>query len=196
MVFEANLIFYYFMAMAVAVVLLEVTRGSIRPTAVAWLAGLTAVSCSPFRPALRRNDVGHAPSNTTLVPILIGGVVPILIGGVALLTVLIHLNRGGRRRDVWPWAAIAVLDLIVLLLQNAFNAEHGLWLWQIVLVVPGLVRVVDRCASLVRSPDQVGMMSNIPIPSTAPQVGTPEEHCHVVRRRRPLGRAARCGPGL
>jgi hypothetical protein len=151
LVFEANLIFYYFMAMAVAVVLLEVTRGSIRPTAVAWLAGLTAVSCRLSVPLLGATTWGTRLQHD-FVPILIGGVVPIVIGGAALLTFLIQVNRGGHRRDVWPWAAVAVLDLIVLLPDNAFNAQHGLWLWQIVLVVPGLILVARPLRDTVRSP--------------------------------------------
>jgi hypothetical protein len=151
LVFEANLIFYYFMAMAVAVVLLEVTRGSIRPTAVAWLAGLTAVSCRLSVPLFGATTWGTHLQHD-VVPILIGGVLPILSGGAALLAVLIHLRRPGDRRDAWPWAAVAVLDLIVLLPDNAFNAQHGLWLWQIALVVPGLVLVAQPLRDSVRSP--------------------------------------------
>ncbi len=93
LVFEANLFTYYFMALAVTLVLLEVTRGSIRRALVAWLAALTLVVCRisimPF---------GAVPWGNYLQNDLI----PLFIGGAALLAVLIQL--AARRRSSAPVA--------------------------------------------------------------------------------------------
>ena len=131
LVFEANLFAYYFMALSVTVVLLEVTRGSIRRTAVAWIAALTLVtshiSVLPFGPT---RWGGYVQKD----------VIPLLLGGAALLAILRLVIRDGDRRNLWPWVAVAAVDLFTLLPGgNAFSAGNVIWFWQVVLVVPGLL---------------------------------------------------------
>jgi len=130
LVFEANLFAYYFMALAVTLVVLEVTQGSIRRTVVAWLAALTLVSTRMtgllFGPEPWERYLQHK-------------LIPILIGGAALLAILIQLAQGSDRRNMWPWAAVVAVDLILLPGGNALSAGTVIWFWQVVLVVPGLL---------------------------------------------------------
>ena len=135
LVFEANLFAYYFMALSVTMVLLEVTRGSVRRTAVAWLAALTLVtshiSVLPFGPT---RWGGYVQKD----------LIPLLIGGAALLAILALVVHDGDRRHLWPWVAVVAVDLFTLLPGgNAFSAGNVIWFWQVVLVVPGLLLVAQ-----------------------------------------------------
>ena len=47
LVFEDNIFSYYYMALAVTLVILDVVRGRIRQTLVAWVAMITLVSTEP-----------------------------------------------------------------------------------------------------------------------------------------------------
>jgi hypothetical protein len=148
LVFEANLFAYYFMALAVTVVLLEVTRGSIRRTSVAWLAALTLVishiSVMPFGPT---KWGGYVQKD----------LVPVLIGGAVLLAILERVVRGGDRRSLWPWVVVAAVDLFTLLPGgNAFSAGNVIWFWQIALVVPGILLAAQPLAGNIRANGTAG----------------------------------------
>ena len=131
LVFEANLFSYYYMALTVCLVLLDVTRGSIRRTVVAWLVSMALVVC-------RGSDLPFGV--TRWGAYLENDLIPLVIGGLAILAILLQLMRGDDRRNVWPWVAVAAVDVFTLLPGgNAFSAGHVIWFWQIVLVVPGLL---------------------------------------------------------
>ncbi len=130
--FEANMLTYYFMALTVSLVLLDVTRGSIRRSMVAWLAVLVVVMCSlsgfPF------GTVGWG------VP-LQDRVLPLAIGAGAVLAIVAGLRQGRGWKDLSPWVCVT---LVVLCTQapdaNSFiGGGRVLWLWQLVLTVPALV---------------------------------------------------------
>jgi hypothetical protein len=130
LVFEANLITYYFVALTVSLVLLEATRGSIRRSVVAWLAVQTLVvgrlSGFPF---------GTTPWGA----ILQNDLLPFLLGGLAILGILMQLLHAGDRRNLLPWVAVTVVFLFTRLPDNAFSAGHVIWFWQIVLVGSGIL---------------------------------------------------------
>ena len=84
LVFEVNLIAYYFLALTVSLVVLEATRGLVRRTTVAWLAILTLVIC-------RTSELPFG--FTRWAAYLQNDIVPILIGGAAILAVLRQLLR-------------------------------------------------------------------------------------------------------
>jgi hypothetical protein len=131
LVFEENLITYYFMALMVSLVLLEATRGSVRRTVVAWIAAVTVVVCR----------ISDAPFGTNRWGVYVqNDLIPLFIGGLALLAVFIHLARGHDRRKAWPWLALAGVDLFTLMPGgNAYSAGQVIWFWQMVLVIPGLL---------------------------------------------------------
>jgi hypothetical protein len=142
LVFEPNLITYYFMALAVSLVLLEVTRGSIRRTVVAWLASLTVVTCRMSLMPFGTNRWGVYFQND---------LIPLLFGGVAILAILRCLLRGGDRRNVLPWVAVAAVDLFTLSpFDNPFSSGQVVWFWQIALVVPGLFLAVQPLRGSIR----------------------------------------------
>ncbi len=131
LVFEANLFAYYYMALTVCLVLLDVTRGSIRRTMVAWLACMTVVVC-------RGSDLPFGV--TKWGAYMENRLIPLVIGGVAIMAILWQIRHGDDRRNVWPLVAVAAVDFFTLLPGgNAFSAAHVIWFWQIVLVVPGIL---------------------------------------------------------
>jgi hypothetical protein len=142
LVFEVNLIAYYFMALTVTLVLLEATRGSIRRTVVAWLVALTLVICRiswmPF-------------GRTRLGPYFQHDLVPLVVGSAVVLAIVVQLLRRGDRRNLWPWAAVAAVDLFFVLPGGGqFSAGQVIWFWQIVLVVPGLLLAAQPLRSSIK----------------------------------------------
>jgi hypothetical protein len=142
LVFEVGLNGYYFMALTVTLVLLEATRGSIRRTLVAWLGALTVVICRiswlPF-------------GRTRLGPYFQTGIVPLVIGSAVVLALVVQLLRGGDRRNLWPWAAVAAVDLFFVLPGGKqFHAGQFIWIWQIVLVVPGVLLAAEPLRDTIR----------------------------------------------
>jgi hypothetical protein len=160
LVFEVNLISYYFMALAVSLVVLEATRGTIRRTTVAWLAILTLVICRisflPFSFVRWGASLQH-------------DVIPLLIGGVALLAVIRQLQRGAERGILLTWLAVAVVDLITLIPGgNRFSAGQVLWFWQIVLVVPGMLLALQPLRQRMRLATEQGHHGEPRAPSLEP----------------------------
>ena len=142
LVFEANLFSYYFMALAVSLALLEVTRGSIRRSVVAWLVVLTLVTCRLSQFPFGLTKWGAYMQNDAI---------PLVIGASAMLAILLYLVRGGDRRNLWPWVAVAAVDLFTLVPGgNAFSAGHVIWFWQVVLVVPGILLAAEPLTNSLR----------------------------------------------
>jgi hypothetical protein len=123
------------MALAVSLVVLDVTRGILRGTVLAWLTAMTLVICAlsllPFAAVpwglYWQNDL-----------------VPLLLGALALLVVLIQFLRGRGLRTLWPWIAVAAIDLLILSYVNNPLIQHRFtWFWQVILVVPGIFLAFD-----------------------------------------------------
>jgi hypothetical protein len=157
LVFEANLFTYYFMALTVTLVLLEATRGSIRRTVVAWLLALTVVICR----------ISVLPFGTTRWGMYLQkGPIPLFIGGAVVLAIVFQLWRGGDRRNLWPWIAVAAVDFFTLLPGgNLFSAGQVIWFWQIVLVVPGLLLAAQPLRRTIRLADTTRSESVGRVPS-------------------------------
>jgi len=145
LVFEANLFTYYFMALTVTVVLLEATRGSIRRTVVAWLVALTIVICR----------ISVMPFGTTRWGMYLqNDLIPLVLGAAVVLAIVAQFLRGGDRRNLWPWVAVAAVDLFTLLPGgNQFSAGQVIWFWQIVLVVPGILLAAQPLRSSIQLSD-------------------------------------------
>ena len=144
LVFEANLFPYYFMALAVSLVLLEVTRGSIRRSVAAWLIALTLWTCRISVLAFGVNRWGRYLQND---------VIPLFVGAAVLLVILTCVLRGGGRRTLWPWVAVAAVDLLTLLpSHNEFTTGRALWFWQVVFVIPGLLLAAEPLYARIREP--------------------------------------------
>ncbi len=137
LVFEVNLYGYYFMALAVSLVLLDVARGYVRSSTVAWLAAVALVFClgrAAFNPVLwgtlGAGDLG------TYVPNL----VPLFIVAPALLAILLRVLRGGRSPNALAWLAVAGCALLTWPSQiDPLSHTLATWFWQVAIVVPGIM---------------------------------------------------------
>ena len=130
LVFEQLVVGYYFMALAVSLVLLDVIRGHLRRSTVAWLAAVAVVFC--FFGGQAFNGIAWGGDLRRLIPLLI--VVP------ALLVTLRNVLRGGSSRHLVPWLAVAACALLMWM-GHVDTTDHRLvvWLWQVLLVVPGVM---------------------------------------------------------
>jgi hypothetical protein len=134
LVFEENLFGYYFMALAVAVVVSDAVRGRLRVAVVWWLA-LTTIAFPPIPWGLYSNWTGFGNRFHADLP-----TVEITIALVAALWCL------WRRRLEW------YLPLgIVLAVLAGYPTMWGLkasasvlpgWAWQLILVPPGLALAI------------------------------------------------------
>ena len=146
LVFEQLVVAYYFMALAVSLVLLDVVRGHLRRSTVAWLAAVAVVFC--FFGGQAFNGVEWGGYLRRLVPLLI--VVP------ALVVTLLHVFRGGSSRHLVPWLAVAACALLMWM-GHVDTTDHRLvvWLWQVLLVVPGVVLAAGPLYDELRHEDRV-----------------------------------------
>jgi hypothetical protein len=134
LVFEQNLFSYYFMALTVSLVLLDVVRGHIRSSLVAWLAAVTLVFCIFGGPAFGFIGWGGYLNN----------IVAFLIVAPALLMILLRVLRGGGTHNLLPWMAVGACA-ILMWPSHIDPLSHRLvtWLWQVILVIPGLLLAAE-----------------------------------------------------
>ena len=103
LVFEQNLFAYYFMALAVSLVLLDVVRGRLRTTLLAWLVAVALVYC--FRPGNAfEQSVRWGGDVQDLVPFVV--LVPVL------LVMLRRVLRGDLDRTILPWLGVAACAIV------------------------------------------------------------------------------------
>jgi len=135
LVFEQNLIGYYFMALAVSLVLIEVVRGRIRSSVVAWLAGMTVVICK----------IGLVPFAGATWGSFLQSDLPLIIAVLVLVVLVTRVLRVGADRGMWPWLAVAACALLVLWSNKItwLDQYHLTWFWQLVVVVPGVVLAAE-----------------------------------------------------
>ncbi len=133
LVFEVNLWPYYFMALAVSMVVLEAVRGRVRSSVVAWLITVTLA----FDPL-----PGIFQSNAKISDIYLRlDLSEVIVGAFALYVVVSFL----RQRHRWFWliwtvaaaAAFVHVPVIDVLARYVWRT----WLWQVLLVPSGLALV-------------------------------------------------------
>jgi hypothetical protein len=130
LVFEQNLLGYYLMALAVLLVLLDVVRGHLRSSVVAWQVAVALVFC--VRQGLSFEFVRGGGS--------IEKYGPVVVLGAAFAVVLVGLLRGTSHRNLWPWLGVAGCVLLTWPgHDDPFHHPLVSWPWQIALVFPGIV---------------------------------------------------------
>ena len=130
LVFEENLFPYYLMALAVSLVLLDVVRGYVRSSTIAWLTAVTLVFCF-FR-------------NVSFESLGLGGyvnaLVPLLFLAPALALLVFRTPRGSGTRNLLPWLGVS---MCALLTWPGHEPPYGLrsvvWFWQMALIVSGIM---------------------------------------------------------
>ena len=117
LVFEQALFGYYFMAVVVTLVLLDVVAGHIRDVFVCWLAMVTVVYLvgpTTSQEVLRRSTWGH-DVELALTPVVVL---------IAVLVILIRIGRGGPRRDHLVWIGLLVGVLLAWPSTNDPFSSH------------------------------------------------------------------------
>jgi hypothetical protein len=142
LVFEENLFGYYFMALAVSLVVLEAVSGRIRGQLVAWIV-LIPLAFNPVPWGFVSNSVAWGLQDREYLPAICIGVALVLVARDALRgrvrgylvawTVLVTVTCGR-----WPWSA------------PPFHTQP-IWFWQIVLVSTGVALAVRPLLSVARS---------------------------------------------
>ena len=121
------------MALAVSLVLLDVVRGYVRSSTVAWLVAVVLVFCFLRSPSFA--SIGLGGYVRSLDPLLF------LAPAVALM--LLRAPRGAGSWNLLPWLGVA---LCALLTWPGHAPPYGLqsvaWFWQVVLVVSGMMLAV------------------------------------------------------
>ena len=144
LVFEQALFGYYFMALAVMLLLLDVVVGHIRESFVCWVAMVTLVFLvgpTASQDVLRRWTWGH-DVGLALTPVVLL---------LAILVIAVRARRGGPRRDHLVWTGLLVGALLVWPSTNdPFSRYLPLAFWQVVLVSVGLVLAAKPVLDLVR----------------------------------------------
>lgn len=126
LVFEENLFGYYFMAISVALILLEVARGRFRGPVLAWLA-LVTVAFNPVHEGFFSNLTGHTLNLYYGLPIVV------FVAFIAWMA--IDAAGGYFRPYKFIWILIVSLTCesrLWGLHQVVFSVPN--WLWQLVLV--------------------------------------------------------------
>jgi hypothetical protein len=143
LVFEQQIFEYYFMALSVTLVLLDVVSGHIRGSLVAWILTVTSVFLGEIDTAGRD---GHFRPALVLIA----------VAAMALLTL-----RGAPVRSQGPWITLLVATLV------AWTGPHLLvqptvWAWQILLVGWGVALAAGPLIAELRRHDT-------PSPTTLPR---------------------------
>lgn len=138
LIFEENLFGYYFMAVAVSLIVLDVITGRFRGSTLVWIA-IDALAFIPF--TLGYRELG------------IGGQILFVLATLALSSLLAYVAT---RRFKWyktAWCAFAA----VVCEYRIWGIGHHVhtiptWWWQVVLVPTALSLAVSALASLIRNP--------------------------------------------
>ena len=140
LVFEDNLYSYYFLALAVILIVVDVVHGHIRQTVVAWLIMVSLVYSEPVIFVWRHSwdqDARHW--------------LPVVVMAVVLLLIIRDVLRHAVGWNVFMWAATVVTTLVVWPQSNdPFNRHPSEWVWQVVLVSIGVVLAVGPLWAIIR----------------------------------------------
>jgi hypothetical protein len=143
LVFEQNIFGYYFMALAVALVLGDVVGGRIRGQLVAWLVMLP-LAFSPVPWGFYSNSVSWGLQERELLPFICMGVV--------LLLLISDMIRGRIRWYLAAWFGVAAIAFARLPWSSpAFRQPMPVWFWQVVLVGSGVALAFGPLLAHVRN---------------------------------------------
>ncbi|HVA07464.1 MAG TPA: hypothetical protein VNG12_12065 [Acidimicrobiales bacterium] len=160
LVFEDNLFSYYFLALAVILVVVDVVHGHLRQTVIAWLIMVSLVYSEPVIFVWRHSwdeNVRHW--------------LPVIVMIVALLLIMRDVLRHAAGWNTFMWIATVITTLVVWPLSNdPFNRHPSQWVWQVVLVSIGVVLAVTPLWTIIRgqaTPSPVETPDPAEVPSIA-----------------------------
>ena len=150
LVFEQALFGYYFMALAVTLVLLDVVLGHIRGSLVCWLAMVTLVFLvgpTTSYSVMHRSSWGH-DVQVALTPVVVV---------LAVLVIALRVVHYGRGRDLLVWIGLLVGALLAWPSTNDPVSGHlPSAFWQVLLVPLGLILAAQPVLDLVRQGTRAG----------------------------------------
>ena len=143
LVFEENLFGYYLMAVSVALIVLDVARGQLRGTVLAWIA-LVTVAFNPVHAGFLSNLTGHT--------LELYYALPIVVLGIVVATVVFDAIYGRIRVYKLAWIVIVLVASESRLYgqkNDIIYAPH--WLWQVVLAPIALGLAVKPLLESIKS---------------------------------------------
>lgn len=142
LVFEQNVFGYYYMALSVALILVEVIRGRIRESVVAWFALiLLAEGEGEISLIIWRQSWGQDARHW----------IPVVIMAVGLLLIVRRVLRHQVDWNVAIWAGVVIAAVIVWpVSSDPFRRQPVTWLWEVVLVTYGVVLAAGPLLASVR----------------------------------------------
>jgi len=142
LVFEVNLFGYYFVALAVSLVLLDVAVGRIRGQVIVWIA-LVALVYNPLPWRIPAVGPSTGIGLYKAFPIAVVAVIVVLVARLAI--------RGHTSWYLLAWLAVATSSLVVGGWElSPYGHPFATWLWQILLVSSGLALAVGPLLSSLR----------------------------------------------
>ena len=143
LVFEENMFGYYYMALAVCLVLLDVLQGRIRASLIAWLAMVTI--------AYSEGGLGFIMWWRQWWGVDASHWFPAVVMMIALLLVVRRVVQHRIGWDLLMWATLVVGALILWpVLSNPLRHQPVTWLWQAILVGIGIVLAGGPLRDLLR----------------------------------------------
>ena len=147
LVFESSLYGYYFMALAVALFLVDVVRGRIRASLVVWLIVVSVayvVGPTTSYLVLWRVSWEHTVQQVTSPAVLL----------LAVLIILLKIVRSGLRRDLLIWIALAAGAVLVWpSSKDPLSQDFTTMYWQLVLVGSGIALATLPLVDRMREPE-------------------------------------------
>jgi hypothetical protein len=133
LLFEQNLAYtYYYMALTVILILLDVVRGKFRGSLLAWIA-LVTLAYDPGKADPFSNSWGAGFTQY----------LPIAIMGVGLVYVLFDTARGRVQPYLIAWFVLMVAAFATWPFTHApIRAPWPLWIWQLILVPTGIALAI------------------------------------------------------
>ena len=159
LVFEVNLFGYYFMAVSIMMLLIDVIQGRIAGLTVGWIA-LTTLAFNPIPWGFASNWTTHGRT--------IFEALPFAFIGVALAALVVQLLRHRVHWTVFAWIVLVILTCVHLVWGEPLEVQFmPFWVWQLILVPSALV--------LVSRPMRVAWKQlDGPMPQYAPMSGNVE----------------------
>ena len=161
LVFEQNVFGYYYMALSVALILVEVVRGRIRESVVAWFALiLLAEGEGEISLIIWRQSPGGRMPGTGF---------PCSSWRSASSVILRRVVRHQVNWNVAIWAGVVIAAVIVWpVSSDPFRRQPVTWLWEVVLVTFGVILAAGPLLTSVRhrsvelAPEEHGTF--VPVP--------------------------------
>jgi hypothetical protein len=154
LVFENNFYGYYFMALAVSLVLVDVCRGFIRDSLVAWLVAVfLACSSGPLALDLLKVPWQQRAQNVIVLMALAGSIVVLVI----------RVGQGVRSPRLLVWVGLIATALLEWGSTNGHWSQLPIWVWQLTLSASGIALAATPLLTFLRDPEDLPICAADPV---------------------------------